>query len=142
MAVRGALVNWENSMYKMALNCVATWMVLWMLPIPRGFGQVSPAFPAAKPGGNYMHNYYLPPPSTTPWYPAWSPNGEEIAFSMQGSIWKIRLGTTTACELTAAATYDSDRKSTRLNSSHITISYAVFCLKKKKKHNKPQIYTS
>src|SRR5690349_22888685 len=39
-----------------------------------------------------------------------------------------------------------DRKSTRLNSSHVEISYAVFCLKKKKKkqpdagdatHNKP-----
>src|SRR5437773_9370176 len=29
-----------------------------------------------------------------------------------------------------------DRKSTRLNSSHITISYAVFCLKKKKINNK------
>src|SRR5471032_437179 len=29
-----------------------------------------------------------------------------------------------------------DRKSTRLNSSHITISYAVFCLKKKKKKHK------
>src|SRR3712207_8148664 len=28
----------------------------------------------------------------------------------------------------------SDRKSTRLNSSHANISYAVFCLKKKKKH--------
>src|SRR3712207_8034015 len=28
-----------------------------------------------------------------------------------------------------------DRKSTRLNSSHANISYAVFCLKKKKKHN-------
>src|SRR5437773_7033901 len=28
----------------------------------------------------------------------------------------------------------SDRKSTRLNSSHITISYAVFCLKKKNTH--------
>src|SRR5438270_13190999 len=28
---------------------------------------------------------------------------------------------------------DSDRKSTRLNSSHSQISYAVFCLKKKKK---------
>src|SRR5436309_7356181 len=27
----------------------------------------------------------------------------------------------------------SDRKSTRLNSSHVKISYAVFCLKKKKK---------
>src|SRR5688572_32536168 len=29
-----------------------------------------------------------------------------------------------------------DRKSTRLNSSHSQISYAVFCLKKKKKQNK------
>src|SRR5438034_8182963 len=28
-----------------------------------------------------------------------------------------------------------DRKSTRLNSSHTVISYAVFCLKKKKKQN-------
>src|SRR3712207_7563479 len=28
-----------------------------------------------------------------------------------------------------------DRKSTRLNSSHANISYAVFCLKKKKKYN-------
>src|SRR5688572_31066041 len=31
---------------------------------------------------------------------------------------------------------DLDRKSTRLNSSHSQISYAVFCLKKKKKNNK------
>src|SRR5256885_10441305 len=30
-------------------------------------------------------------------------------------------------------TQDRDRKSTRLNSSHLVISYAVFCLKKKKK---------
>src|SRR5256885_8072859 len=29
---------------------------------------------------------------------------------------------------------NGDRKSTRLNSSHLVISYAVFCLKKKKKH--------
>src|SRR3712207_6928564 len=29
---------------------------------------------------------------------------------------------------------DPDRKSTRLNSSHANISYAVFCLKKKKKY--------
>src|SRR2546422_8302464 len=31
---------------------------------------------------------------------------------------------------------DSDRKSTRLNSSHGYISYAVFCLKKKKKNKR------
>src|SRR2546426_3520899 len=33
------------------------------------------------------------------------------------------------------ATAARDRKSTRLNSSHLVISYAVFCLKKKKKYN-------
>src|SRR3712207_7469859 len=32
--------------------------------------------------------------------------------------------------------HDLDRKSTRLNSSHANISYAVFCLKKKKKKTK------
>src|SRR3989442_11662700 len=32
----------------------------------------------------------------------------------------------------AAGNRNSDRKSTRLNSSHVRISYAVFCLKKKK----------
>src|SRR3712207_8483790 len=31
------------------------------------------------------------------------------------------------------SSYASDRKSTRLNSSHANISYSVFCLKKKKK---------
>src|SRR5438270_6545361 len=35
----------------------------------------------------------------------------------------------------AAEEHRRDRKSTRLNSSHSQISYAVFCLKKKKKQN-------
>src|SRR2546427_9331334 len=35
-----------------------------------------------------------------------------------------------------SAVFGADRKSTRLNSSHSQISYAVFCLKKKKKSHK------
>src|SRR5690554_7500630 len=35
--------------------------------------------------------------------------------------------------MNAHSEYRTDRKSTRLNSSHVRISYAVFCLKKKKK---------
>src|SRR5207248_9903565 len=48
-----------------------------------------------------------------------------------------------------ALTFLEDRKSTRLNSSHRTISYAVFCLKKKnhhhanhKSHRKPRLDSS
>src|SRR5439155_24715164 len=33
-----------------------------------------------------------------------------------------------------------DRKSTRLNSSHVAISYAVFCLKKKKKNSENELH--
>src|SRR2546422_1345235 len=44
--------------------------------------------------------------------------------------------TTLTCSRAAAA----DRKSTRLNSSHGYISYAVFCLKKKKKQNTNRKY--
>src|SRR2546427_11859647 len=36
--------------------------------------------------------------------------------------------------------FERDRKSTRLNSSHSQISYAVFCLKKKKKTEKKKIH--
>src|SRR5256885_11937255 len=38
----------------------------------------------------------------------------------------------TSCGISTGTGLRSDRKSTRLNSSHLVISYAVFCLKKKK----------
>src|SRR5256885_11046303 len=41
-----------------------------------------------------------------------------------------------ATEARRALDVERDRKSTRLNSSHLVISYAVFCLKKKKKQSK------
>src|SRR5438067_12517303 len=40
------------------------------------------------------------------------------------------------CRIASGARPFKDRKSTRLNSSHVSISYAVFCLKKKKKKKK------
>src|SRR5207302_6726442 len=43
------------------------------------------------------------------------------------------LGSTRAAGEALGLSLSSDRKSTRLNSSHVKISYAVFCLKKKKK---------
>src|SRR3712207_7252484 len=45
-------------------------------------------------------------------------------------------------EAAVIAGHDADRKSTRLNSSHANISYAVFCLKKKKKNRNTLYATS
>src|SRR2546426_7953314 len=55
-----------------------------------------------------------------------------------GDVREVILGNARTAEevdllLLAAVARLKDRKSTRLNSSHLVISYAVFCLKKKKK---------
>src|ERR1035438_5321826 len=44
------------------------------------------------------------------------------------------LGTVSVAPIYGFSVINPDRKSTRLNSSHLGISYAVFCLKKKKKY--------
>src|SRR3989454_6637744 len=50
-----------------------------------------------------------------------------------------RRGDVEAAPAAPLAVDGSDRKSTRLNSSHLVISYAVFCLKKKKKTIKQKV---
>src|SRR3989454_209161 len=61
------------------------------------------------------------------------------AFALKGKPQDIRaigalLGVSAVLEGTVRQSGDRDRKSTRLNSSHLVISYAVFCLKKKNKN--------
>src|SRR5262245_3929820 len=63
-------------------------------------------YPSARSGGNYMHNYYFPmAPSSTPWYPAWTPDGTRITVSMGGSIWNVDPKTGIADEIAANTKY-------------------------------------
>ncbi|HEX5649726.1 MAG TPA: hypothetical protein VFX69_08730, partial [Steroidobacteraceae bacterium] len=67
----------------------------------------APAYPSARQGF-YMHNYYLAPaPSSTPWAPAWSPDGSVIAVAMSGSIWIVDPRSGSARELTYTRKYHS-----------------------------------
>src|SRR5258708_30062472 len=58
----------------------------------------------------------------------------ERTSSFAGAAWMEAESSTRAAilEPVTSGVYSRDRKSTRLNSSHQIISYAVFCLKKKK----------
>src|SRR5690349_22674496 len=69
-------------------------------------------------------------PYTTLFRSPSAPKGNAPAITLQA-------GTAGAAKVSPTeADSTPDRKSTRLNSSHVEISYAVFCLKKKKKKKK------
>ncbi|MFC4312500.1 CehA/McbA family metallohydrolase [Steroidobacter flavus] len=66
------------------------------------------SYPASTQGGFYTHNYYFgPAPSSTPWAPAWSPDGSKIAVAMSGSIWIVDPNSGAARELTYSRKYHS-----------------------------------
>src|SRR3712207_8926563 len=58
-------------------------------------------------------------------------NGSKMRRSFSGAM-PQPVSRTTTSTVWLATSWLTDRKSTRLNSSHANISYAVFCLKKKK----------
>src|SRR5439155_26256906 len=76
--------------------------------------------------------FFFNDPATTELYtlslhdalPIWLPDGR---------LRRVPLSQPTIAQVDRSGRGRSDRKSTRLNSSHVAISYAVFCLKKKNK---------
>src|SRR5690625_6562876 len=58
---------------------------------------------------------------------------QEVANEIGGDNVSHFVADVSENDQVAAYVKHADRKSTRLNSSHVAISYAVFCLKKKKK---------
>src|SRR5258708_29790133 len=79
------------------------------------------------------HRVYHPPKRETERFRALFIQAYPIRFSLGGFVDCV-LGNINKL---MSFLRNLDRKSTRLNSSHQIISYAVFCLKKKKKKNNP-----
>src|SRR2546422_3454530 len=81
------------------------------------------------------------PASGPPREPVGRPEGLPKSSATGGDAGRPNARRQRSCGCCAARISKPDRKSTRLNSSHGYISYAVFCLKKKKKH-KLEIYNT
>src|SRR5438874_10205266 len=74
-----------------------------------------------------------PPRSTLFPYTTLFRSTRQVRNQAQRFSEEIHSGVKRAVNRKQQAVLRGDRKSTRLNSSHVEISYAVFCLKKKKK---------
>src|SRR5207253_6226758 len=104
------------------------------------YPSIVPASSSAKPSRLSLHDALPISGKITVVGRAIYPTKTRIAFGSRGagndsksSFALDRLSTTWNVDtVTPAKLAALDRKSTRLNSSHVAISYAVFCLKKKK----------
>src|SRR3989442_4614895 len=76
--------------------------------------------------------------------PFFRSNGGEGGIRTHGPVTRTavfetaRFGRSRTSPIPYSHKFPTDRKSTRLNSSHVRISYAVFCLKKKKNTALPE----
>ncbi len=55
----------------------------------------------------YFREMFIPQVTSGPGAAAWSPDGSELVYSMQGSLWRQRVGSTEARQLTDGPGYDS-----------------------------------
>jgi len=58
------------------------------------------------PHAYYWREMYVPQVTSGPSAAAWSPDGQELIYSMQGSLWRQRVGSQVATQITSGPSYD------------------------------------
>ena len=61
-----------------------------------------------EPHPYYYREMYLPQVTSGPDGAAWSPDGQELVYAMQGSLWRQRVGSREAVQLTDGPGYDAE----------------------------------
>jgi hypothetical protein len=85
---------------------ISLWL-LGVLPVGLACAQSAPSAPAIDlPHPYYYSEMYLPQLTSGPSAVAWAPDSREVVYSMAGSLWRQKLDSTTAVQLTGGPGYD------------------------------------
>src|SRR5437867_1246737 len=81
-----------------------------LVPAMRGLAaqRREPLFRQVKlPHGYYWREMYVPQPTSGPSSVAWSPDDRDVVYAMQGTLWRQRIGSGEASQLTDGPGYDA-----------------------------------
>ena len=80
---------------------------IWSAAATPAFAQRQPVLKqVGVPHAYYWREMYVPQVTSGPSAVTWSPDGTELIYSMQGSLWRQRIGSRVAQQLTAGEGYD------------------------------------
>ncbi|OFX06257.1 MAG: hypothetical protein A3E78_14635 [Alphaproteobacteria bacterium RIFCSPHIGHO2_12_FULL_63_12] len=89
------------------MRCAASAMLIAAFASPAFAAERAPALAqVTAPHSYYWREMYVPQLTSGPSSLAWARDGEALYYSMRGRIWRQRIGSTRAEEMTAAAGYD------------------------------------
>ena len=82
----------------------------WAVAVPVGLASAqrrdTPLSQVKVPHSYYWREMYVPQVTTGPSALTWSPDGKEVVYSMQGTLWRQFLGAPVATQITSGPNYD------------------------------------
>src|SRR6185295_6419786 len=100
---RDCFSSHDGTSMRRALGLVA----LWSAAATPAFAQREPVLKqVGVPHAYYWREMYVPQVTSGPSAVTWSPDGMDLIYSMQGSLWRQRIGSRVAQQLTAGEGYD------------------------------------
>ena len=89
------------------IRSLLTALAVLVAPAPVRAGEREPVMKQVKvPHNYYWREMYVPHLTSTPSSLDWAADGKSLVFSMQGRLWRQRIGEGTATQLTTGAGYD------------------------------------
>jgi hypothetical protein len=108
-----------------ASRTAVTLVILLSLLPARALAQRLPVLRQVRlPHPYYFRELYLPQLTSGPSAVAWSPNGDEVIYSMRGSLWRQRLDSDEAIQLTDGPGYDYQPDWSRDGRHVVYVAYA------------------